>query len=343
MRTASPQAVAEAAAALAAGRLVAFPTETVYGLGADALNARAVSRIFAAKGRPAAHPLIVHVPSLEAARALSSDWTDAAEQLAQAFWPGPLTLVVRRASLVPDAVTGGQDTVALRWPRQPTAQALLKAFAEVGSGAVAAPSANRFGGVSPSLAQHVEQSLGPWLHAGDLILDDGACEVGIESTIVDCTVNPPRILRPGGISREALGARVRLASPASPADGVAASRPPRVSGSLESHYAPVTPLRLLSREAIEAEVDRTLAGSSRTKLLCWVRQLLPTHDPRVTSVPMPRDAEAFARQLYARLHAWDAEGYDLLLIEAPPATPEWEAVRDRLSRAASADAASHTP
>ncbi|MEY2776132.1 MAG: Threonylcarbamoyl-AMP synthase [Pseudomonadota bacterium] len=340
MTPATAETIAAGARALAAGQLVAFPTETVYGLGADALNPDAVARIFEAKGRPSHHPLIVHVSSLAAARALAADWPESAERLARKFWPGPLTLLVRRAGMVPDAVTGGQDTVGLRWPSHPTAQRLLEAFSLMGSGAVAAPSANRFGGVSPSLASHVQQSLGPWLTEGDLILDDGPCGVGIESTILDCTVTPARLLRPGGLSREKIEAEVALAVPTAPRE---VSTLPRVSGSLASHYAPRTPLLLMPADQIQAYVDESLKQSPQRKLLCWVRQLFPLHDPRVSSVLMPRSPDAVAHQLYARLHEWDSQGFDQLVIEEPPASVEWEAIRDRLVRAASGDGASRTP
>jgi L-threonylcarbamoyladenylate synthase len=336
-------ALAQAAQALASGQLVAFPTETVYGLGADALNPDAVNRIFLAKGRPADHPLIVHVASLQAARRLASDWPKAAQVLAEAFWPGPLTLVVKRAAEVPLVVTGGQDTVGLRWPAQPTAQALLEAFAALGSGAVAAPSANRFGGISPSQAQHVVASLGAVLQPGDLILDDGPCGVGIESTIVDCTVSPVRVLRPGGISRAALQAALDNGLLVDLVHGDADQEVPRVSGSLASHYAPTTPLRMLSAPDLHQAVQALLLRPGSQRVLCWVRQLVPTHDPRVTQVLMPSRPEVLAQQLYARLHEWDALGFDQLLVEAPAQGPEWEAVRDRLGRAAFGGAASHTP
>lgn len=336
----NPAAVHEAAEALRAGQLVAFPTETVYGLGADALNPRAVERIFRAKGRPSSHPLIVHVASLAAAKALTAEWPDSAQALATAFWPGPLTLVLRRADSVPDAVTGGQGTVGLRWPAQPTAQALLAAFATVGSGAVAAPSANRFGGVSPTLAEHVQSSLEGRLQEGDVILDDGSCDVGIESTIVDCTVDPPRVLRPGGLPREALSAVLRLAEAEAPEPSLPA---PRVSGSLASHYAPRTPLRLVAEADLPAELAHWMSQPQPPKVLCWARRLLPSHTPQLTQVLMPKTPQALAQQLYARLHAWDREGFDLLVIECPPKEQAWEAVRDRLARAASADGESRTP
>lgn len=336
-------ALSQAAQALASGHLVAFPTETVYGLGADALNPDAVKRIFQVKGRPADHPLIVHVASLQAAQRLASDWPKTAQVLAETFWPGPLTLVVKRAPSVPNAVTGGQDTVGLRWPSQPAAQALLEAFAAIGSGAVAAPSANRFGGISPSQAQHVESALGAYLQPGDLILDDGPCGVGIESTIVDCTVNPVRVLRPGGISRAAIESALAI-GPVSGSPQHEAHQPlPRVSGSLASHYAPKTPLLMLPAADLHEALQAQLARPESHSVLCWVRQLAPTHDPRVTQVLMPSRPELLAQQLYARLHEWDALGFDLLLVEAPALGPEWEAVRDRISRAAFDGEASHTP
>ncbi|MFZ9102984.1 MAG: L-threonylcarbamoyladenylate synthase, partial [Burkholderiaceae bacterium] len=221
----------QAAKGLAAGHLVAFPTETVYGLGADALSSSAVARIFSAKGRPADHPLIVHVADLNAAKALASGWPESAQRLAQAFWPGPLTLIVQKAECVPMAVTGGQQTVGLRVPSHPMALDLLRAFGQVGSGAVAAPSANRFGGVSPTRAQDVSRSLAGRLGPNDQILDGGACQVGLESSIVDCTVDPPRLLRPGGLPRAAIEAVLALAPPPAsplPSKGAPSTEEPQI-------------------------------------------------------------------------------------------------------------------
>jgi L-threonylcarbamoyladenylate synthase len=346
----------QAAQRLAAGHLVAFPTETVYGLGADALAPHAVARIFSVKGRPADHPLIVHVASLALARKLAGHWPETAQRLAQAFWPGPLTLIVEKADCVPMAVTGGQRTVGLRVPSHPMALDLLRAFEQLGSGAVAAPSANRFGGVSPTRAQDVARSLSGRLGPSDLILDGGSCQVGLESSIVDCTADPPRLLRPGGLPRAAIEAVVALA-PSSP---LASSAPtkgepstkthesPRVSGSLDSHYAPTTRLLILSRQALLARCDarkvsqsgRSTGEASRDTLcFCFEPQAVcPSSGLIIEQAPM--DAADYGRSLYARLNDWDQQGFDELWLEAPPLSPEWEAVWDRLRRAAFRDGAS---
>lgn len=337
----------QAAQRLAAGHLVAFPTETVYGLGADALAPHAVSRIFSVKGRPADHPLIVHVADLRAAKALASAWPESAQSLAQAFWPGPLTLIVQKADCVPMAVTGGQQTVGLRVPNHPVALALLRAFEQLGSGAVAAPSANRFGGVSPTRAQDVARSLSGRLGPSDLILDGGSCPVGLESSIVDCTVDPPRLLRPGGLPRAAIEAVVALvrsepskASDTGPSSG--AAQIPRVSGSLDSHYAPTTRLLILSRQAMLARCDARQASPQpdrSTLCFCFDSGGMPRGSGLIIE-QAPTDAVDYGRSLYARLNDWDQQGFDELWLEAPPVTPEWEAVWDRLRRAAFRDGAS---
>ena len=328
---ADAQAIAAAADALAQGHLVAFPTETVYGLGADALSTKAVGRVFFVKGRPPDHPLIVHVASSQAAEGLAREWPESAQILARAFWPGPLTLVVRRSPRVPDSVTGGQDTVGLRVPAHPVALALLQAFARVGSGAVAAPSANVFGALSPTRALDVTQGLKTRLGPEDLVLDGGPCSVGLESTIVDCTVSPVRILRPGGVPRQAIARLLALA----PEDSVAERESrPRVSGSHESHYAPRTPLLVLDHEALWARVHAELARNPQIKLYAWVFRLLPEHGSLLSQGLAPRDPQAYGQALYARLHDWDSKGFDALFLESPPNEPEWEAVRDRLRRAA---------
>ena len=354
----------QAAQSLAAGHLVAFPTETVYGLGADALAPHAVARIFSVKGRPADHPLIVHVADLDAAKALASVWPESAQRLAQAFWPGPLTLIVQKADCVPMAVTGGQQTVGLRVPSHPMALDLLRAFEQVGSGAVAAPSANRFGGVSPTRAQDVARSLSGRLGPSDLILDGGSCQVGLESSIVDCTVDPPRLLRPGGLPRAAIEAVVALAPsaplvPSAPSKGGAPSteapqisqtaqtlQTPRVSGSLDSHYAPTTRLLMLSRQALSQQSDARKVSrqglstgdlSGSTLCFCFEPQAV-CPSPGLVLEQAPMDAADYGRSLYARLNDWDQRGFDELWLEAPPLTPEWEAVWDRLRRASHRDA-----
>ena len=347
----SDQALIEQAAQrLAAGHLVAFPTETVYGLGADALAPVAVARIFSVKGRPTDHPLIVHVANLSAAKALAGDWPESAQRLAQAFWPGPLTLIVQKADCVPMAVTGGQQTVGLRVPSHPMALDLLRSFGRVGSGAVAAPSANRFGGVSPTRAQDVHRSLAGRLGPDDLVLDGGGCQVGLESSIVDCTVHPPRLLRPGGLPRSAIEAVVALA-PSSPAQTFTLSsmgapstetgQVPRVSGSLDSHYAPTTRLLMLSRQALlESAVARAaspLHPSSRPTLCFSFYPAAIPVSPGLLIEQAPMDAAAYGCSLYARLNDWDQQGFDELWLEAPPVTPDWEAIWDRLRRASFRD------
>lgn len=307
--------IARAVGILRRGGLVGLPTETVYGLAADAANPQAVARMFAAKGRPADHPVIVHLARAEQMRDWAIDIPDIAWALAQRFWPGPLTLIVKRASHVLDAVTGGQDTVGLRVPSHPMAQALLAEF----GGGVAAPSANRFGHVSPTTAQHVRDEFGD---AVELVLDGGPCEVGIESTIVDCSQNAPRVLRPGRITAEMVAAALGRAVKGRPKNDS-----PRVSGALDSHYAPRTPMRLLTHAGIE-------------KLLATAGKRVVVHSgtrPRGTVVghwPAPTAAIEYAHGLYATLREMDAAGADLLLVEMPPQAQEWAAINDRLRRAA---------
>lgn len=303
--------VARAARALAAGELVAFPTETVYGLGARAADPAAVARVFAAKGRPADHPLIVHLP----AAAQLPDWAapvpEEAWALARAFWPGPLTLVLRRRAWVPDEVTGGQATVGLRVPAHPVARALLAALGE----GVAAPSANRFGRLSPTLAEHAEREVGD---RTALVLDGGPSEVGVESTIVDLSAVAPRLLRPGGVSRAAVEATLgrALEAPGNP-------EAPRHSGGLPSHYAPGTPLRLVpSAQAAAAPAD--------------VAVLTRTVEAGAPGRRLPADVRGYARGLYRALWDLDAAGASAIWVEAPPTEPAWAAVRDRLTRAAEA-------
>lgn len=316
--------VDRAAAILRAGGVVAFPTETVYGLGADARNEAAVRRVFAIKGRPAEHPLIVHLAAAE----WLDDWAravpDAARRLARAFWPGPLTLVLPRAAHVFDAVTGGQDSVALRVPDHPLALALIRA-----AGALVAPSANRFGHVSPTTAAHVRAELGDSV---DMILDGGPCRVGVESTIVSLVGDTPRLLRPGMITVDEVEAV--LGGPVE--SGLAGMRAP---GTLPAHYAPATPLVLLPTASLAAQAYAHAAAGRRVAVLCIGKPDLP---PQVAVERMPATAEAYAHELYARLRALDQAGYDVLLVETPPAGPAWVAVRDRLARAARAFAPDDT-
>ncbi|MGE5088685.1 MAG: L-threonylcarbamoyladenylate synthase [Candidatus Levyibacteriota bacterium] len=318
IRAADDAAIGEAAALLRAGELVAFPTETVYGLGADASNPVALRRLFEAKGRPADHPVIVHVLGFAEAERWSAAMPAGARALAEAFWPGPLTLIVPRSDRAGDAVTGGQASVGLRAPSHPVARALLAEF----GGGIAAPSANRFGHVSPTTAQHVADDLAD---AVALILDGGPCDVGIESTIVAFDGDTPLLLRPGGIGADAV-ARVLGRAPV--AGGASA---PRASGTLASHYAPRTPSALVSGEALRAELVQLADRDERVAVLA--RDIAIPEGFDGVWIRAPRDAVAYARALYANLRRLDAAGADAILIEDVPADRAWTAVRDRLMRA----------
>jgi L-threonylcarbamoyladenylate synthase len=316
-----------AARLLLAGELVAFPTETVYGLGADAANPAAVAKVFAAKGRPADHPLIVHLADACQLDAWARDIPQAARTLAARFWPGPLTLILKRQAHVPDAVTGCQDTVGLRVPNHPLALALLSAFTEAGgSGGVAAPSANRFGRISPTTAEHVRSELGGKVA---LVLDGGPCGVGIESTILDLSGLPemgPRLLRPGAISADTIAAVIGI-TPEAPGAPAA----PRASGTLAAHYAPSTDMKIVARERL-LDVLNAYRHSGRR---CAV---LAHSQPPQAGMPhawrlLPMDPAGYARELYAALRELDEARLDLIAVEEIPNTPEWAAVADRLSRA----------
>lgn len=322
----APDVIARAADLIRRGELVAFPTETVYGLGANALDAAAVGRIFTAKGRPSHNPLIVHVPNVEAAQRLSFDWPEAASRLANRFWPGPLTLVLPRSAQIPDIVTAGGPTVALRLPAHPVARALLEAAGVP----IAAPSANRSEQLSPTTADHVAQGLSGRIA---LILDGGPTPGGLESTVLTLASDPPTLLRPGPISPaeiEALiGPIARLSDAASSADGALPS-----PGMMARHYAPRAPL-ILTPQA-EETVRALRAQGERVG---WLP--LETEDGHNTGpdadilvLPMPRDPVAYAALLYARLHALDAAGVTRIVVEALPETEPWLAIRDRLTRAA---------
>jgi L-threonylcarbamoyladenylate synthase len=317
-------AIVDAAAALEAGRLVAFPTETVYGLGADAENPAAVAAIYAAKGRPQDHPVIVHVAPGAALDYWCAEIPAEAYQLADAFWPGPLTLILKRASNIPDAVSGGQDTVGIRCPSHPVAIALLQAFKN-GKGGVAAPSANKFGHVSPTTAQHVRDEFGDEARLA-AVLDGGQSEVGIESTIVDLSrlaTHGPVLLRPGHIGADAIAAVIDQV-PARP-DAAA----PRASGTLESHYAPHTPVAMQDTATLTGTLAR-LAGAGRKVALIHYSALPPVH----AAVQLPMTPEGFAHALYAALRTMDGAGADIILVEAPPQEGAWLGVNDRLRRAA---------
>jgi L-threonylcarbamoyladenylate synthase len=316
--------IEQAARLLREGKLVAFPTETVYGLGADASNPHAVRRIFAAKGRPADHPVIVHVRDAGDLARWTRDIPPDAERITARFWPGPLTLVLKRAAGVIDEVTGGQDTVGLRCPSHPVAQELLRIFA----GGIAAPSANRFGRISPTTAQHVRDELGDGV---ELVLDGGACEVGIESTILDLSGDMATLLRPGRIG----AAEIESVIGAPVARGGVQS--PRVSGSLEAHYAPQLPLLL----ATAADLDRVVREQSASRPVAVLARHARPRDSRSALWQIAAtDAQAYAHDLYALLRFIDRSGCALIVVEAPPERPEWDAVRDRLTRAAAGSGSS---
>ncbi len=302
-----PQALAQAAELIRRGGLVAFPTETVYGLGANALDAEAVARIYRAKNRPFASPLIVHVADEAAARALTTDWPAHAHQLAARFWPGPLTLVLKKAEIVPDLVTAGLDSVAIRVPSNQVALALLRATGVP----IAAPSANRFTELSPTTAQHVAEGLGEEV---DLILDGGPTEVGIESTVASLWRTPPVVLRPGMISQHELETVTGIRWE-SEIDRPHLTEPTESPGLHPRHYAPRTPFYILE-QGIEPR-----SGRGRV-------------------IEMPTDREAYARHLYAELHKADGEGWDWIAVRRPPQTPDWAGITDRLQRAAHAVAKS---
>jgi len=309
----------DAAANLLAGGLVAFPTETVYGLGADACNEMAVARIYSVKGRPADHPLIVHVASMDALGDWAADVPAYAIALARDYWPGPMTLVVRRSELAADFITGGQDTVGVRVPNHPVALGLLEAFAKAGGKGVAAPSANRFGNVSPTTAQAVADELGDYLADGDLILDGGSCDVGVESTIIDCTGDVPKILRPGAITQEMIEHSTGLE--VLDADGAAI----RVSGSLESHYSPIAKV-VLDQSPVAGQGFIAMADVASAAGV--IRLAAPTaHDE-------------FARVLYSALRAADEQGLNTVVVAQPVGNGIAIAIRDRLMRAAHTESTS---
>jgi L-threonylcarbamoyladenylate synthase len=323
---ATTETIALAAKALRDGRLVAFPTETVYGLGADADNPDAVRAIFAAKGRPADHPLIVHVRDAGAIAGWAREVPESAQKLARALWPGPLTLILPRAPHVHDVVTGGQATVGLRVPAHPVAQALLAAFSALGGRGIAAPSANRFGHVSPTTAAHVADDLADRVGT---ILDGSSCSVGIESTIVAFPGGEPMLLRPGILGADAI-ARVLGRAPRS-ADATA----PRASGTLASHYAPRTIARLVPAAALVAEIRQHEARDESCVVLARTRGRPEGFEGQWLDAP--RDPEGYARRLYASLRELDAADADVIVIEEPPEEAAWVAVRDRLARATSHD------
>ena len=315
----SADLVRQAATSLLSGNLVAFPTETVYGLGANACNETAVARIYSVKGRPADHPLIVHVASMAALGEWASDVPEYAISLAREFWPGPMTLIVRRSGLAKDFITGGQDTVGVRVPDHPIALALLAEFQKLGGRGVAAPSANRFGHVSPTTAKAVSEELSDYLQTKDQILDGGPCAVGVESTIIDCTGEFPRILRPGGITIEMIKEATGIVEVTSASEINREVEEIRVSGALEKHYAPAAAVLL----------DETpIAGQG---FIAPSRRVTPKG---VTRLAAPKNLDEFARDLYAALRKADELGLAEVVVEQPTGDGLAIAIRDRLLRAA---------
>ncbi len=308
----SANAMADAVANLLAGGLVAFPTETVYGLGADACNPQAVVRIYSVKGRPADHPLIVHVASMDGLGDWADDVPGYAIALARDFWPGPMTLVVKRSGLAGDFVTGGQDTVGVRVPNHPVALGLLEAFERAGGKGVAAPSANRFGNVSPTTALAVSDELGAYLTDGDQILDGGACEVGVESTIIDCTGDVPKILRPGAITAQMINESTGLA-----VVGSVENAEIRVSGSLESHYAPVATV-VLNQTPIAGQGFIAMSDVATPKGAIRLAE--------------PQSDQEFAHVLYSAVRLGDKMNLDLISIIPPSSGGMLMAILDRLTK-----------
>ena len=314
--------IQEAVEALRAGDLVAFPTETVYGLGANANNPDAVRKIFRVKGRPSTHPLIVHIDHPRYIQRWVRELTPEAKRLADTFWPGPLTIVAKRAPAVNDIITGGQDTIAIRVPNHPVAQQLLNAF----GGGIAAPSANRYGKVSPTRAEHVREEFGDEVK---IVLDGDDCKIGLESTIVSCVGDAPRILRPGTITITQLRAVVPTIqigpNPSSP----------RVPGTMSRHYSPLTPVNVVPSRRLEIVMNEFTAKEEKVAVLA---QRPPGNTtPFMTWINAGTRPDAYARQLYANLRTLDKAGAKMILVEEVPEDERWEAIRDRLKRAATAE------
>ena len=333
----TPESIADCALLIRAGGIIGLPTETVYGLAADADSAQAVAKIFAAKGRPANHPLIVHVADASGVAHFADQVPAFANKLMAAFWPGPLTLILPRREGVAQAAAGGQNSIGLRCPAHPVAQRLLVALrdGEPPVWGLAAPSANQFGRVSPTTAAHVQGEFGADL----AVLDGGPCAVGIESTIVDCTRGAPVLLRPGAITpaqlQAACGQKILLKDelPAHMEQG------PRASGTLEAHYAPKARVRLMEAHALQTALDMLGAdmdakGSAPPIIATYSRAVLRSASSKVVRRRMPDDAAATAQQLFAVLREFDDQGVKLIWVETPPDAPEWQGVADRLARAA---------
>ena len=335
--------ITQAADVIAAGGLVGLPTETVYGLAADAANEAAVTKIFTAKGRPSEHPLIVHVADAESASRFASDIPEFAQKLMNAFWPGPLTLILPRRSEVAAAAAGGQNSVGLRCPSHPVALALLKACAERGIHGLAAPSANQFGRVSPTTAQHVQGEFENSEFKDLLILNGGACNVGIESTIVDCSRGVPVLLRPGVLTATQIeyACRQNLLSNKEllgqviydpEADLIPLNDAPRASGMLASHYAPKAKLRLMDAKALQTALD--ILGTDAKNIAVYSRQQMRSASTNIMFRRMPEDAGLAAQQLFATLRELDQPDIKLIWVETPPEDALWDGVRDRVTRAA---------
>lgn len=308
----------QAAQLLKSGELVAFPTETVYGLGADATNPEAIAKIFTAKGRPADHPVIVHISDMKQLSQWAKKIPDAAIKLAKHFWPGPLTLILPAAENVPTIITGGQKTIGIRMPGHPVAQKLLLTF----GGAIAAPSANRFGRISPTRAEHVAEELGDSVA---LILDGGSCALGLESTIIDLSSEHPRLLRPGPLTSQEIGTILQEKI------STDIKNAPRVSGSLPAHYAPQTPLMVLTLVDIKKNIEQLVIHYSRIVILSQQSFNVPT--TKIILELMPADPLHYGQQLYAKLRELDHQDFNLIIVEQPPKTTDWLAINDRLQRA----------
>lgn len=311
--------IKKAVTILRSGGLVAFPTETVYGLGADASNPDAVKKIFSAKGRPTSHPVIVHLSDISQLDQWASEIPELALKLAERFWPGALTLILKRNKKISDVITGGQDTIGIRIPSHPLAQQLLQEF----GGGIAAPSANKFGRISSTTAEHVKKNFGEEI---EMILEGGPCEVGIESTILDLSGDMPRLLRPGSIDQKLLSTVLNSVV------HTGNKNSPRVSGALASHYAPHTPVLLIDTNEFKAAVTRYLHAQQFIGALTFSTESIRHSHCKWISVS--NDANEYARNLYANLHILDQLNFDFILIESPPETPEWAAINDRLKRAA---------